>query len=261
MMHLFRLDGKIALITGGSRGIGRAIAGAFAQMGAHVILTARGEAELQQAADEIRHEGGSAETAALDIADTEASQGFIQQTLGRHGALHILVNNAGMNIREPAADVNTEAFDRILNVNLRGAYFLSQAAGREMVKARQGKIINILSLTSFIGLTNVSAYAVSKGGMLQMTRALATEWAAHNVQVNGIAPGFILTDLNHKLWENEVMSHWGLNNTPAKRLGKPEDIIGAALFLASSASDFVTGQVITVDGGFLAGSPWPIETM
>jgi len=257
-MDNFRLDGRIAVITGGSRGIGLAIAVAFAQAGAHVIIAARDEQALQAAADQIKAENGSAQAMQLDVADLAACGSIVDAVVSEHGKLDILVNNAGINARDLAVDVKVENFDRVLGVNLRGAFFLSQAAGRVMVPAKRGKVINIVSATSFIGLSKVSTYGISKGGLLQMTRALATEWARDNVQVNAIAPGFILTNLNRKLWENEQLLGWVLGNTPAGRLGKPEDVVGAAVFFASSASDFVTGQVIGVDGGFLAGGPWPL---
>src|SRR5690606_18268625 len=257
-MDLFRLDDRIALITGGSRGIGLAIAHAYARAGAHVIITARGADALEAAAQSIRTESGSAEARVLDVADIEAGQALVEAIVREHGRLDILVNNAGMNIREPAVDVQPDHLERILNVNLRGAFFLSQAAGRVMLAQRRGKVINIASLSSFIGLSRLAAYAMSKGALLQMTRVLSTEWAAYNVQVNAIAPGFIVTDLNRKLWENEAVRNWVLGNTPAGRLGSADDIAGAAIFLASRASDYVTGQVIIVDGGLLGGGPWPL---
>lgn len=257
-MDWFRLDSKVAVVTGGSRGIGLAIAEGLAQAGAHVVLVARGEETLSGAVDKISGAGGSAEGVALDVQDIGAGQQMIAEVVARRGRLDILVNNAGMNIRAPSTEVTPEDFDRILAVNLRGPFFLSQAAGRHMVSVQSGKIINIASLSSFIGLSKIAAYASSKGALVQMTRTLSSEWARHNVQVNAIAPGFIRTDLNRKLWDNEVLLNWVIGNTPAGRLGAPEDIVGAALFLASPASSFVTGHVLAVDGGFLSGGTWPL---
>jgi NAD(P)-dependent dehydrogenase (short-subunit alcohol dehydrogenase family) len=257
-MDWFRLDSKIAVVTGGSRGIGLAIAEGMARVGAHVILVARGEETLSSAVNKICAEGGSAEGITLDVQDITAGQNMINGVVERHERLDILVNNAGMNVRAPSTEVKPEDYDRILGVNLRGPFFLSQAAGRHMVAVESGKIINIASLSSFIGLSKVASYAASKGALVQMTRSMSSEWARYNVQVNAIAPGFIRTDLNRKLWENETLLNWVIGNTPAARLGTPEDIVGAALFLASPASNFITGQVLSVDGGFLMGGPWPL---
>jgi len=255
---MFRLDDKIAIITGGSRGIGFGIANAMATYGAHVILVARGEDQLEQATNAIKAAGGSAETQVCDVMQREAIAQLVDAVFAEHGKIDILVNNAGINIRKPALELDVAEYDRILNTNLHSVFYLSQQVGKHMVAAKQGKIINIGSITSTYALDKIAAYTTSKGGILQLTRALATEWARHNVQVNLIAPGFIRTELNNKLWEEKPMLDWALGNTPAGRLGVPDDLGGTAVFLASSASDFVTGSVINVDGGFLSGGPWPL---
>ncbi|MBI5666394.1 MAG: glucose 1-dehydrogenase [Chloroflexi bacterium] len=257
-MDWFRLDSKVAVITGGSRGIGLAIAEGMAQAGAHVVLVARGADMLTEAVNRICASGGSAEGIVLDVQDIAAGQQMIADVIARRGRLDILVNNAGMNIRTATLEVTPDDFDRILAVNLRGPFFLCQAAAKHMVSAQTGKIINIASLSSFVGLRKIASYASSKGALVQMTRTMSAEWARDNVQVNAIAPGFIRTDLNRKLWENEAVLNWVIGNTPAGRLGTPEDIVGAALFLASPASNFVTGHVLAVDGGFLSGGTWPL---
>lgn len=257
-MDSFRLDGKVAVVTGASRGIGRALALGLAESGAHVVAVARGRQGLDETVQQIQSGGGSAEVLELDVQDVASGQAAIERIAAGHGRLDILVNCAGMNVRSPATEITTEDFDRIWSVNVRGVLFLSQAAGRIMVRAGSGKIINIASATSFIGLSKVGSYATSKGGIVQMTRTLASEWAAHNVQVNAVAPGFIRTDLNRKLWENEALYDWVIGNTPARRLGSPDDVVGAVQFLASPASDFICGHVLVVDGGFLSGGPWPL---
>lgn len=257
-MDQFRLDGRVAIVTGGSRGIGLAIAKAYADAGAHVVLSARTEATLAAAVAEIEVADGSAEHVAFDMADIDASRALVEQVIAAHGKLDILVNNAGLNFREAATDVSAEHFDRVHAVNLRGPLFLAQAAGKAMLARDGGKIINIASLSSFLGLAKLTSYATSKAALLQMTRVMASEWAEGNVQVNAIAPGFIVTDLNRHLWDNVPVRDWVLGNTPARRLGSVEDVTGAAVFLASRAADYITGQCITIDGGLMTGGAWPL---
>jgi NAD(P)-dependent dehydrogenase (short-subunit alcohol dehydrogenase family) len=253
----FRIDGKVAVVTGGSRGIGRGIVLGLARQGAHVVAVARGKEGLEETVAQIRAESGSAEAVQVDIQDITAGQQMMDNVAARHGHLDILVNCAGTNARDLGTDIKPEDFDRVWSVNVRAALFLSQAAGRIMTKAHSGKIINIASATSFIGLSKVASYATSKGALVQMTKTLATEWARYNLQVNAVAPGFIATDFNKKLWENESLYNWVIGNTPAGRLGSIDDVIGAVQFLASPASNFVCGHVLVVDGGFLSGGPWP----
>ena len=257
-MEMFRLDGRVAVVTGSSRGIGLAIARAYASAGAHVVLTARTEATLNEAVAAIQADGGSAESVAFDMADIDSSRALVDRVVAQHGRLDILVNNAGLNVRQPVTEVTPDAFDQVQAVNLRGPLFLAQAAGKVMVAQGRGKIINIASLSSFIGLAKLTSYAASKAALLQITRVMSSEWAHANVQVNAIAPGFIVTDLNRKLWENDEVRNWVLGNTPARRLGTTDDLLGAAIFLASSASDFITGQAIIVDGGLIGGGAWPL---
>lgn len=257
-MQLFRLDGRVAIITGGSRGIGLGIARAYAQAGAHVVLTARTQDTLDEAVASIQREGGSAEAVAFDIADLEAGRAMVDGIAAKHGRVDILVNNAGMNVREAATDIQPHNFDLVQSVNLRAPIFLSQAAGKHMLAAGSGKIINIASMSSFLGLSKLTSYATSKAAILQATRVMSSEWAQANVQVNAIAPGFIVTDMNRKLWDNEPVRNWVLGNTAARRLGSVDDLLGAAIFLAAPASDFVTGQCIIVDGGIMNAGPWPL---
>jgi 2-deoxy-D-gluconate 3-dehydrogenase len=257
----FRLNEQVAVVTGGNRGIGLAIAHCLADAGAHVVLVARDESALAEAVNQIQELGGSAEAVMLDIADIPAAQAAIAAIADRHGRLDILVNNAGINQRQPTLDVQPETYDRIMGINLRAPFFLSQAAAGVMMEAKRGKIVNIASLSAHIGLKHIAAYSTSKGGMVQMTRTMATEWAKYNIQVNAVAPGFVITDLNRKLWDNDDIRNYVIGNTPAGRLGKPEDIAGAVLFLSCAASDFMTGEVVTVDGGYFHGSPWPIDKL
>jgi NAD(P)-dependent dehydrogenase (short-subunit alcohol dehydrogenase family) len=182
----------------------------------------------------------------------------VNSIVDRFGRLDVLFNVAGINFRHAAETFPVEKLDDILAVNVRGNYLMARACGRVMVERKKGKIVNIASLHTIQSLSGVSAYGMSKGAIGSMTRALAVEWAAHNVQVNAIAPGFIITDLNRKLWDDPKMRAWVEDRTPVHRLGESSDLVGAAILLASAASDFITGQVLCVDGGFTAGSTWPL---
>lgn len=250
MPNLFSVENKVVLVSGGSRGIGRAIAQTFQSAGARVIVTARGEAALKATGMEYL---------VCDVADSAQITRTVDQVAARFGTIDVLFNVAGINFRHAAGTFPEDKLEEILAINVRGNYRMAAACGAIMVLQRAGKIVNIASLHTFKSLPGISAYAASKGAIGSMTRALAVEWAAHNVQVNAIAPGFIRTDLNAALWEIPAMKTWVEEQTPAKRLGTPADLIGTAIFLATRASDFLTGQVIYVDGGFTAGSPWPLD--
>lgn len=255
----FRLDGRVALVTGASRGIGKAIALALAGAGADLALSGRDRATLEPVAEEVRALGRRALPVAFDMADLEAHGPAVEAVLAEWGRLDILVNNAGLNVRKPTLEYTPEDWDRVLNANLKGAFFLTQTAARPMIAGGGGKILNISSMTAFLGLPTVPAYTASKASLQQLTRLLAVEWAEHNIQVNAIAPGWISTELTRPLKESaELQSRyeWVLSRTPAGRFGEPAELAGAAVFLCSPAADFITGQVIAVDGGILAGSDW-----
>ena len=257
--ELFSVRDQVVLVSGGSRGIGKAIAAGFAQRGAKVIITGREAETLQATAREISPANGPAVSGMVcDVADTAAIRRLVEQVMAECGRIDTLVNVAGVNRRQPAETYTEEDYDFILDINLKGVFLLSQAVGKQQLARGQGCQINIASLNSDKPLRNVLPYAVSKAGVLQMTKALALEWGLRGVRVNGIAPGFILTDLTRKLWSDPTMHAWGMANTPQRRMGTPEDMVGAAIFLASAASAFMTGQTIYVDGGFTAGFAWPI---
>ena len=249
MSVLFSIKDKVIHVSGGSRGIGRAIAEACRDAGARVVVSARTEETLKSTGLDYE---------VCDIRNAAQVRRCVEAITRRFGRLDVLFNVAGINFRHAAETFPEDKMDDILAVNVRGNFLMAKACGRVMVEQRQGKVINIASLHTHQSLAGISVYGASKGAIGSMTRALAVEWAAFNVQVNAIAPGFIRTDLNKVLWEDPKIRGWAEDRTPAHRLGEPKDVIGIAIFLASPASDFVTGQVIYVDGGFTAGSTWPL---
>ena len=257
-MSLFSLEGKVALVTGAGRGIGRGIAEGLAAHGAKVICAARTRSQLDEVVEAISESGSEAIAYEMDMKDLESVRGGVELALAKFGQLDVLVNNAGINIREPFTEVSEEHYDEIVAVNQKGLYFLTQMAAKEMIPRRQGKIIHIGSINTGISLSQVSVYTSTKGAVGQLGKAHAVELGKHNIQVNTICPGFIETPLTAKLWSDETMQAWGKKRVPMGRLGSPEDLVGTAVYLASAASDYVTGQNIYVDGGFMGGEVWPI---
>jgi NAD(P)-dependent dehydrogenase (short-subunit alcohol dehydrogenase family) len=256
-IELFSMAGKTALITGGSGDIGRAIARAFASAGATVALNGTNRDKLAAAVAEIAARGGKALALKADISKVAACKRLAERAIASLGRVDVLVNCAGINRRKPILQVEEADFDAILDVHLRAAYFLSQALAPAMIANGGGKIIHIGSLTVRLGVSDVSVYGVAKAGMDQLTRVQAVEWAKHNIQVNCLSPGFIMTDLTRDgLFNNPERRDWVLSRTPMRRPGLPDELAGAALLFASNASNFITGQTLWVDGGVLAGSPW-----
>ena len=255
---LFQVADQVVLVSGASRGIGQAIARGFAQRDARVIITGRDAATLAATAADISVGTHPVVPIVCDVGTTPSIHTLVESVLDTHGPIDTLVNVAGVNRRKPTTSITEDDYEFVLDINLKGAYLLSQAVGKSMLARGQGSQINITSLNSDRPLRNVAPYAMSKAGMAQMTRALALEWGPHGVRVNALAPGFILTDLTRKMWADPTMRAWGERNTPQGRLGTPDDMIGTAIFLASPASAFMTGQVLYVDGGFTAGWNWPI---
>ena len=256
LKKLFSLDGKVALVTGASGGIGQALAHGLAMAGASVALNGRATEKLAAVRETILDNAGSAESFPADLSALDAIPTVVEAVVECFGRIDILVNCAGINQREPIHAVEPATYDRIMDVNLRGGYFLSQAVSRLMVTQGGGKIIHVGSVNATYGLGTVSVYGLSKAAMAQMTRVMAVEWARHNIQVNCLCPGFIETELTAPLWRDEHKRHWLLDRVALKRPGKPEDLVGMCVYLASPASDFTTGQAIYVDGGFLAGGQW-----
>jgi gluconate 5-dehydrogenase len=249
---LFDLSGRVALITGSSQGLGFALARGLAQAGASIVLNGRDEKKLAAAADTLRAEGAQLTTAAFDVTDGAASAAAIAQVENSVGPIAILINNAGIQRRAPLAEMSEEQWRAVVDTNLTSAFLVSRAVAPRMITRGAGKIINICSVMSEVSRPTIGNYAAAKGGLKMLTRAMAVEWARHGLQCNGIAPGYFVTELNKALVENSEFNKWICGRTPAGRWGQPHELAGAAVFLASRASDFVNGQILTVDGGILA---------
>lgn len=257
--QLFSVRDQIVLVSGGSRGIGRALAEGFVQRGARVIITGRDAATLETAAAEISHGVHPAEFVPCDVSKPETIGPMMAAVIAKAGRIDSLLNVAGVNIRKRVETYTEEEYDYITNINLKGAFLVAQAVGRQMIaQGTGGTIINIDSLNTYAPLKGVLPYAMTKAGLGMMTRGMGMEWGDHGIRVNAIAPGFVLTELTNKLWSDPTMQAWGKANTPLRRLGQPEDMVGAAIFLASDASRYMTGQVLYVDGGITCGMQWPI---
>jgi len=247
-----RLAGKAAIVTGAGRGIGRAIAAGYAREGAAVAVNYSRSAEAaEEAVRQIQAAGGRAIAVRADVGDLEEHGRLIDETLAAFGRLDILVNNAGIEINEPVLESKVETWDRTVAVNLKGAYFLAVRAARVMAGAGGGKILNISSVHDVEPLRNRAVYSITKGGLLMLVKSLALELAEYHIHVNGISPGAILTDMNRAHLTEPPRRERLLGNIPLQRIGDPEDIVGAAVFLASPESDYVTGTTIYVDGGLL----------
>ena len=250
MANLFDLSGKVALVTGANTGIGQGIALALAAAGADLAMVSRRAPDETMAKAEAL--GRRALYIEADLGSTAPIPQIVETTLEDFGSIDILVNNAGTIRRADAVDFSEQDWDDVMNINLKSLFFLSQAVGRHMIRRRRGKIINIASMLSFQGGIRVPSYTASKSGVAGLTRLLANEWAAHGINVNAIAPGYVETDNTAALRADEARSRSILERIPAGRWAMPEDMGGAAVFLASAASDYVNGHILAVDGGWLA---------
>lgn len=249
---LFDLSGRLALITGSSHGLGLVLARGLAEAGAEVVLNGRNEQRLKQAVAGLRQDGCRAHGCAFDITDAPQIAEQVRAIEADVGPISILINNAGVQRRAPILEMQESVWREVLDVNLTGAFLTAREVARGMVSRRVGKIINICSLMSEVGRVTISPYTAAKGGLKMLTRAMAVEWAKYDIQVNGIGPGYFDTEMNTALVNDPAFDQWIRSRTPAGRWGRPEELVGAAVFLASDASSFVTGQILYVDGGVLA---------
>jgi NAD(P)-dependent dehydrogenase (short-subunit alcohol dehydrogenase family) len=246
----FRLTDGIAVVTGASKGLGYGTALALANAGADIVITSRAVERVEPVAEEIRAMGRQALPLALEVCSLDSIEAMVEAALDRFGRIDILINNAGINIPEPALEVSEAHWDRVLDTNLKGLFFCAQQVGRIMVKQGHGKIINVGSQMGFVGGKLRAAYCASKGGVVQLTKALAIEWSPHGVNVNGVAPTFLKTPFTEPMFEDRQFYEEVLGNILFGRVGEVKDVLGAIVFLASPASDLITGHTILVDGGW-----------
>ncbi|MCL7745759.1 glucose 1-dehydrogenase [Halalkalibacter sp. MEB205] len=250
MMSIFNIESKVALVTGGNRGVGKAIALAFADAGVNVIIVSR-SGNAGEVVKEVTDRGVKCVSIQHDIGDINRVDELVDKAYSTFGKVDILVNNAGVQRRSPSVEFSEEDWDFVHQVNTKAVFFLCQAFGKKMLEVNEGKIINLASLLSFQGGFTVPAYAASKGAVAQLTKSLSNEWASQGVNVNAVAPGYIATDMNEALINDEKRSKEILGRIPAGRWGKPEDIAGAVVFLATPAANYIHGEILVVDGGWM----------
>lgn len=252
--ELFDLTGKVAIVTGASRGLGQYFGRALAGAGADLVVTSRDAGRLSDFVEEIEAMGRRALPLALDVREEESIRAMVDAAHDHYGRIDILINNAGLNIRKPAVEVSWEDWNTVLDTNLRGSFFVAQAVAKKMIPRRYGRIVNIGSVTSVFGYAGITPYCASRGGVKQMTMSLADDWGGYGITVNCLAPGWFRTEQNKVLYENAAWVAYLEDRIPLNRPGKPNDLDGAVVFLASDASEYITGQTLLVDGGISTGA-------
>jgi gluconate 5-dehydrogenase len=249
---LFDLTGRTALVTGSSRGLGRAMAQGLAEAGAALVINGSKAEAVGQTAAALRQAGHTVHEAPFDVTDEAGIVGAFQALDAAGVAVDILVNNAGIQYRKPLVELDTADWRRVIDINLTASFITAREAAKRMIPRKRGKIINIGSLMCDAARATVAPYTAAKGGIKMLTRTMTAEWAIHNIQANTIGPGYMLTDMNQALVDDEAFNSWVVGRVPARRWGKPEELVGVAIFLASQASDYVSGQMIYVDGGMIS---------
>ena len=253
-LELFDLTGKVAIVTGASRGLGQYLARALANAGADLVITSRTAESLQEFSKEVQAMGRRVLPLPLDVRDYQSIQNMAEAAFDYYGRFDILVNNAGCNVRKPAVDVSWEDWSLVVDTNLRGGFFVAQAIAKKMIPAKYGRIINIGSVTTVAGFAGITPYCASRGGVKQMTMSLADDWGPHGITVNCLAPGWFKTSQTKALYDNLEWVDYIIDRIPLKRVGHPNDLDGTVIFLASDASAYMTGQTLLVDGGITTGS-------
>ncbi|MDP9650951.1 gluconate 5-dehydrogenase [Paraburkholderia caledonica] len=251
-LNMFDLSGRRALVTGSSTGIGYALAKGLAGAGAEIILNGRSGARLAEAVSRLRDEGATVHAASFDVTSADDVENAIVSIEREIGAIDILVNNAGMQRRAPLEQFSHEQWQELMKTNVDSVFLVGQAVARHMIQRQRGKIINICSVQSELGRPNIAAYTASKGAVKMLTKGMAIDWGQHGIQVNGLGPGYFKTELTEALVNDETFSKWLIGRTPSRRWGDVEDLVGAAVFLSSNASNFVNGHILYVDGGVTA---------
>lgn len=251
-LSLFSLEGRVALITGSGQGIGLALAEGLSEAGAHVVLNGRDRAKLERAQQALSQAGRKASILPFDVTDQKAVEAGVAKVEAEIGPIDILINNAGMQKRAPITEFPIEDWHMVMNTNLHSVFYVTQAVTKRMVPRKRGKIVNIGSVQSELGRATIIPYTTSKGAVKMMTRGLAAELGKHNIQANAIGPGYFTTEINAALIADEAFSNWVRSRTPAGRWGETKELIGAAIFLSSAASDYVNGHLLMVDGGLSA---------
>ena len=253
-LSIFDLSGKVAIVTGASRGLGQYLGRALAGAGADLVITSRSLNSLKPFADEIENMGRRVLPLELDVGDEQSIVDMVDAAAAHYGTLDILVNNAGCNLRKPAVEISWEDWNQVVNTNLRGSFFVARAVAEKMIPRGYGRIINIGSVTSVAGYAGITPYCASRGGVKQMTMSLADDWGVHGITVNCLAPGWFRTAQTKVLYDNKEWVEYLVDRIPLKRPGQPNDLDGAVIFLASDASEYVTGQTLLVDGGISTGA-------